>query len=227
MAKRQYFRLFPAAIALAFPVAAQARDDRQIWLTGTATVDLGKKWRLSEEAIGRWSDNRKGLYEIENNLLLGYRLTNAVTVWAGYTHDPLYTGGHFTVMEHRAREQLTADNIVKLGPGKFSVRVRLEQRWREGMDGTAWRFRPFIRYAVPLGKGGTSLQLSHESFIDLNATRFQQVHGEERMRNLVAVRTPLSKKINLEVGYLNQYGFVPGGEDNDDHVASLTLNFSF
>jgi len=227
MVKRYYRGLLPMAIALAFPVAAHAREDRQLWLTGAATVDLGKKWRLSEEAVVRFSDNRNGLYEIENNLLLGYRLTNMVAIWAGYTHDPLYAGGRFTVMEHRAREQVTVDNFVKLGPGKLSARLRLEQRWREGVTGTAWRFRPFIRYAVPLGKGGTSLQLSHESFIDLNATGYQQVHGEERMRNLVAVRTPLSKKVNLEVGYLNQYGFVPGGQDNDDHVASLSLNFTF
>ncbi|CAN5227848.1 DUF2490 domain-containing protein [soil metagenome] len=226
MATPHFIRPLLAAIALASPVAVQARDDSQLWLTGTAMVDLSKKWRVSEEAVLRFSDNRNGLYEVENNLLLGYRLDEKVTIWGGYTHDPLYTAGRFTVMEHRAREQVTADNVLKLGPGKISVRLRLEQRWREGVDGTAWRFRPFIRYAVPLGKDGITLQLSHESFIDLNETGYQRVGGEERMRNLIAVRTPLSKKINLEVGYLNQYGFVPGGEDSDDHVASLTLNFT-
>ena len=206
---------------------AFAASDSQIWTTGAVNAELGGRWRLSEEMTARFSDTRNGLYEIESNSLVGYRLGKVVTLWAGYTHNPQYSAGRFIAMEHRAREQVTVDNFVKLGPGKLSARLRLEQRWREGVNGTAWRFRPFIRYAVPLGKGGTSLQLSHESFIDLNATGYQQVHGEERMRNLAAVRTPLSKQVNLEVGYLNQYGFVPGGADNDDHVASATLNFTF
>jgi hypothetical protein len=227
MVNRLTIRLLPVAIALVAPVAAQAREDRQMWVTTGATIDLSKKWRVSEEAVVRFSGNRRGLYEIENNLLIGYKLPHKVTIWAGYTHDPQYAAGHFSVMEHRAREQVTFDDLVKLGPGKFSIRLRLEQRWREGIDGTAWRFRPFIRYVLPLNKDGTTLQLSHESFVDLNETNYQRVGGEERMRNLVALRQPLNKKVNMEIGYLNQHGFVPGGEDSDDHVASLALNLSF
>ena len=46
------------------------------------------------------------------------------------------------------------------------------------------------------------------------------------MRNLIAINTPLSKNITAEVGYLNQHGFVRGGPDTSDHVASVSLSLS-
>ena len=47
-----------------------------------------------------------------------------------------------------------------------------------------------------------------------------------RMRNLIAISTPLSKRITAEIGYLNQHGFVRGGPDTSDHVASISLSLS-
>ncbi|GAO37950.1 hypothetical protein SCH01S_01_01130 [Sphingomonas changbaiensis NBRC 104936] len=225
---RVYLAMLAAGAGLFIPGAAQARDDAQLWTGMTATVKLGGNFKLSQDLTARFSDNRNGLYEIESNTLLGYSVSKKVTLWAGYTHDPNYSAGDFTVMEHRAREQVTFDNVVKIGGGTLSGRLRLEQRWREGIDGTAWRFRPYVKYSLPFRPGHkTALVLSHESFIDLNSTSFQRVEGEERMRNAIAVTTPLAKHVNLEVGYLNQYSFVPNGPDNDDHAATVTLGLSF
>ncbi|BBD96503.1 DUF2490 domain-containing protein [Sphingobium amiense] len=215
-------------IALLPVTAARASEDSQIWLTSAAVVRLSDKWRVSGESVARFSDDRDGLYEIEVNLLLGYRVADKVTLWAGYTHDPNYDGGNFAVMEHRGRQQVTFDNIVRIGPGRLSARLRTEERWRDGVDGTAWRVRPYVKYSLPLDKSGrTALVLSHESFIDLNRSNFQRVRGEERMRNLVAITTPLSKRIAVEIGYLHQHGFRPGAPDSNDHVASLALAASF
>ncbi|MBV9932147.1 MAG: DUF2490 domain-containing protein [Alphaproteobacteria bacterium] len=218
--------LFAAAVA-ACPRQAGAKDDAQLWLGGTVTVDAGGRVRLSQEVVARFSANRRGLYEIESNTMVGYRLDSRVTLWAGYTHDPLYAAGRFTLMEQRAREQVTVDKLP-FGPGTLSLRLRLEQRWRDGTAGTGWRLRPFVRYALPLRPGGhTALVFSHESFLDLNRTAFQKVGGEERMRNAVALATPLAGRITAEIGYLNQHGFVPGGPDTSDHVATVTLSASF
>jgi hypothetical protein len=222
------FILVSIAAVSALSTPARARDDAQLWIGGNANINLGGGFRLQQEVTGRFSDNRNGLYEIESNTLLGYAIADKVTIWAGYTHDPNYNGGDFTVMEHRAREQVTFDNIAKIGGGSLSGRLRLEQRWREGVGGTAWRFRPYVKYSLPLRAGHkTALVLSHESFIDLNRTSFQRVEGEERMRNAIAITTPISPHVSLEVGYLNQHSFVPGGPDNDDHAATLTLGLSF
>ena len=213
---------------LALPVAAHASEDEQLWTTASATVKLSDHWRLSQEIVARFSDDRQGLYEIESNTLVGYKLSKAVTVWAGYTHDPQYAGGDFTVMEHRGRQQVTFDNIAKIGRVSISARMRMEERWREGVDGTAWRLRPYVKLVMPFREGGkTALVLSHESFFDLNKTNFQRVQGEERMRNLIAITTPVAKNVNAEIGYLHQHGFRPDADDSNDNVASISLSFSF
>src|SRR5690349_13783060 len=146
------------------PQPALAQNDFQQWLTASAKVDLADRLVLSDEIVARLSDDRGGLYEIENALLIGYKLTDKATAWAGYVHNPNYAAGDFTVMERRAREQVTVDNFAKLGTASLSVRLRLEQRWRDGIDGTGWRLRPYVKLGVPLGgKTAPTLNLWSES----------------------------------------------------------------
>lgn len=207
--------------------SARASSDSQIWTTEAVNLKLGGNWRAQEELVERFSDNRNGLYEIESNTLLGYKLSKSTTLWAGYTHDPQYSGGNFTVMEHRIREQVTFDNVVKLGAGKLSFRLRGEERWRRNVDGTGWRLRPYVKYTLPLAHGSkTNLVLSAEPFINLNTTPFQTQSGLDRIRSLIAINTPISKRLTAEIGYLNQHGFVRGGPDTNDHVASFSLSLS-
>ena len=214
-----------AAIA-AIPTSALASEDGQVWIAGSATIKLNDAWRLSEDMNARFSDDRNGLYQLQSATLLHYRLGKKVTVAGGYVHSPQYSDGDRIALERRAREQVTVDDIGRIGAGKISARLRMEQRWRDNADGTAWRIRPYAKYALPL-VGKTSLVLSNETFLNLNTTAFQQQDGLDRMRNLIAINTPLLKNFTAEVGYLNQYGFVRGGEDTSDHVASLSLTASF
>jgi hypothetical protein len=204
---------------------ALAASDEQVWANGSVTVKLSDRWRLQEELTGRFSDKKDGLYEVESNTLLGYRLNKVVTLWAGYTHDPQYSGGDFTVMEHRAREQVTFDGFAKLGKGKLNGRVRLEQRWRDGIDGTGWRLRPYLKYSVPIA-GKTALNVSTEPFFNLNTTTFQRQSGLDRVRNLATISTPLTGKLTGEAGYMNQHGFVRGGPDTSDNIAYFGMSLS-
>jgi hypothetical protein len=220
-------RLVLLLTALAVAAPATAADDSQLWAGGSVTVKLSDTWRFSEEVTTRSSDKRNGLYEVESNSLLGYSIGHGVTLWAGYTHDPQYAAGDFTTMEHRSREQATFDNFVTLGPGRFSGRIRLEQRWRSGLGGTGWRVRPWLKYTLPFhSRGKTALVISTEPFVDFNTTKFQRTRGLDRVRSLIGISTPLAKNLTVEAGYLNQHTFVRGGRDNDDHVASVVLNLS-
>src|SRR6476659_10196173 len=63
-----------AALTLSFSVAASARSDSQIWVTASANFKLSDKWRLSEELVTRFSDNRNGLYEVEAVTMLNYKV---------------------------------------------------------------------------------------------------------------------------------------------------------
>lgn len=215
----------PFAVAIASPGAALAKSDDQLWTSAGVTVKLADRWRLSEDFVARFSENRSGLYEIESSTLLGYRVGEAVTVAAGYVHNPQYADGDFTVMEHRIRQQVSFDSLAKVWRGKISGRIRAEQRWRDGVEGTGWRVRPYLKYSIPL-KGKTALNLSNETFVNLNETPFQRSGGIDRMRNLVTISTPLTKSLTGEAGYMNQHGFVRDGDDTSDNVGYFAISLS-
>ena len=220
---------FAGRCALAFGLAlllpsAAAAGDSQLWTGGSVTIKLSDKWSISQDVTARFSDRRGGLYEIEANSMVGYQLTRAVSLWVGYDHDPQYDAGHFTIMEHRFVQHLVSSDLGRIGGGQLSGRLRLEQRWREGIGGTAWRLRPYVRYNLPLGRNSrTSLIVSEEPYFDLNTTAFQRVRGFERLRSFVGISTPLLKDLSADVGYLNQHGFVRGGKDTNDNVAFVSV----
>ncbi|WP_374587970.1 DUF2490 domain-containing protein [Novosphingobium sp.] len=221
---RNTARLLTTLAALA-ALPAQAAEDTAYWQNLNLNVKLSDDLRISSETSFRTSDAR-GFYQIQQVVLLGYKPSKKVTVAAGFVHTPQYSQGKFTVMERRLRQQVSVDDITKLGPLKVGARLRTEQRWREGISATAWRLRPSLRASAPLA-GPVSLNLNHESFINLNTTSFQRQEGYDRMRNTVAVSLPLNKQFGLELGYINQRNIVRGGADNIDHVLSTSFNASF
>ena len=219
-----YF-LLTAAATLAAGAPALASEDTQYWQTLNLSVALPNNFKISNETVRRSSD-AKGFYEIENNFMAGKKINKVVTLWLGYTFDPQYLHGNFRVREHRLRQQANFDNFAVLGKVKLSGRVRMEERWREGQPGTAWRLRPQLKASTHL-VGKTTISVSSEAFFDLNNTGFQRVDGLERMRNAVYITVPLNKKISFDMGYLNQHGFVRNGPDSSDHVLTTGLSASF
>lgn len=221
--------LAPLAPVLAVSLSAPARaDEFQQWLYLSARAPLSRSLVLQDELIARLSDDRGGLYEIENSLLLGYKLPHRVTLWAGYVHNPNYAAGEFSVMERRAREQITVDDFAAIGRASVSARLRLEQRWRDGIAGTGWRARPYLKLAVPLGgKSAPVLNLSQEAFVNLNNTAYQTSDGLERLRTAIALSFSVAKAVKLEAGYLNQHRFVANAPDTDDQVLTASLGLSF
>lgn len=217
--------VFVCASAGAFSPALASEDD-QIWPTTNVDVSLGDGFKASNETVVRIGDAR-GLYEVENNFMIGKKLGD-VTLWLGYTHDPNYVQGSPRFIERRFRQQINFDNILAVGKLKVSGRIRMEERWRDGVSGTAYRLRPQVKLAYPItADGKTSLIASHESFIDLNTPSFQTVAGEERMRNYVGVSRQVAKHLKIEGGYLNQYGFAKGRASTSDNVLVISLNASF
>ena len=217
--------ILPLLLAPIFASPALADEDTQYWQTLTVNVALPSQFKVQNETVLRTSDAR-GFYEVENNFMVGKKLNKVVTVWLGYTFDPQYSHGTFTRREHRFRQQVNFDGFGMIGKVRLSGRVRLEERWREGLPGTAYRLRPQLKASVPIA-GKTTLTISNEEFFDLNNTGFQTVDGLERMRNAIYVTVPVGKKFTVDFGYLNQHSFVPSAPDHSDNVltAGITANF--
>lgn len=217
-----------AALGIA-ATAAQARaatNDTQYWQTVSASVNLGDGFQVSNETVFRSSD-RRGFYEIENNLMAGYAVSKHVVVWLGYTHDPNYSHGDFTVMEHRFRQQVNFEKY-KVGNLALSGRIRTEQRWREGVSATGWRARPYVKAALPVaGKGKTQAVVTNEAFFNLNTTPFQRKGGLDRTRTFVGINQSLARNLNLEAGYMLQHGYVRNAPDTNDHILTVALSAKF
>ncbi len=200
-------------------------DDQELWLRASASGKISERWQAGLETVLRFSDDEGGLYEAEYGGSLGYEIRKGVTFAAGYLYVPDYADGRVTDREHRLRQQLSFP-LGTVAGGRLNGRFRIEERLVEGADDLGVRLRPNVGWSLPLRRGGkTALVLSHESFINLNGTDWGQRGGYERMRNLVAISTPVAKGISAEIGYLNQYNV--RGRDRQDHVASVSLSYSF
>jgi hypothetical protein len=211
-----------AAAALLASQAAFASDS-QFWSVNSVSVKLSSHWSVSQDLTLRFSDEKGGLYEVEANSLAGYRMSKNFTLWAGYDFDPQYSHGDHTVTEHRIIEQGVVDKIATIGGGKLNGRLRFEQRWRDGMNGTGWRLRPYLRYALPISGSKVAFVLSDEQFWDLGTNSFQTVSGLERMRNFIGLSVPVTKTLGMDAGYMNQHHFVPNGKDSSDNIAYVSL----
>ncbi|HCF25377.1 MULTISPECIES: DUF2490 domain-containing protein [unclassified Novosphingobium] len=204
---------------------AWAGEDIAYWQNLQVTIKASDEIRVSSDTSLRSSDAR-GFYQLQQVTMIGYKPSKKVTLWAGYVHTPQYSRGDFTVMERRFRQQLNVDDVAKIGSLNLGLRVRTEQRWRDGINGTGWRLRPSLRGSVPL-TGKLRLNLAHESFINLNTTTFQRQAGYDRMRNSAGIAIPVNKAIGFELGYLNQWSIVRNGPDNVDHIINTTISASF
>ncbi|HEX7848483.1 MAG TPA: DUF2490 domain-containing protein [Sphingomonas sp.] len=185
----------------ALPSIAHA-DDGQVWITGIARGPVAGRVELGVETIERFGrDGDGGLYESENIAMLGYHFDHA-TLAAGYVRDIVYHGGGAAI-EQRARQDLSFDHIAAIGPVRIDARMRVEERWRDGLGGTGVRLRPFVRLVLPL-RGKLNLLASHESFVNLGGGAGQR-GGYDRARDFLGLGVPLTKRVGVEFGYLDQW----------------------
>lgn len=211
-------------LAVAFQVPAQAtEEDEQIWLAQFSTFSVGNKWLVFTELQARQTDGAERLGQIIVRPAVGYQVSDAVSVFAGYAWVRTEPKGRAASTEHRAYQQLS----VRLtgGPGKVTVasRTRLEQRFIVGRSDMGWRMRNLVRLDVPLSKGYSAI-VSGEPFVNLDTTTWGQRAGFDQMRGFAGVGIPVARGVALEVGYAGQYVNRFGVPDRMNHIGSLSFN---
>jgi hypothetical protein len=207
--------------------ACAAEDDGQLWLRASASGELPGGWQVGLESVLRFGDEADGLYEGEYGGTIGRELSEGVSAAAGYLRVPSYSRDGVTRRENRFRQQLSFPVAHVMG-GRLIGRFRIEERVVDTGNDLGVRLRPFLSWSSPIRSGSrTQVLLSHESFVNLNGTDWGQRGGYDRMRNFAGVTTPLAKRLALEIGYLNQYGFQRGEPDTQDHAASVGLSYRF
>ncbi len=155
---------------------------------------------------------------------LGWSLTERTTAWVGYgwIHTSPISFDEFD--EHRIWQQLTWSESYE--PFKLALRSRLEQRFVETGDDTGWRFRQLIRLQHNLPAFPRLMLVSwDELFLNINDVDFGAESGFDQNRVFVGVgwkRRP-ENSWRIEIGYLNQVIYNPGGADRINHILSVNL----
>lgn len=208
---------------LAVPAKA-SEEDFNLWLGQFATINTSDKVYVRLEAQERFTNDADRLGQLLLRSLVGYRLNDNVNIGAGYAYiftDPV---GPVELNEHRLYQELNVRLLRTAGGLTLDSRTRLEQRFFEERDGTAWRVRQFVQLRAPITKHNRLVAFS-EPFIDLNQTSVQR-GGLSIWRNFAGISVPLTKGVEIVPGYLNQY-VVRDGPDRIDHTANINLFMNF
>ena len=212
-------------------IKAETIEDEGWWTAVFSQGDI--EMRPGEDSRLRWwfdgharfQDDADGFNVSIVRPGVGYKLTDAATIWAGYAWirtSPI--GGNPDFDENRIWQQITWS--TELGDWRVGLRPRLEQRFVETGDDPGWRFRQFASARAPVS-GGKKLTFVawDEVFIHLNNTDFGARSGFNQNRVFVGFgwnQCPDASSSRVEVGYLNQY---INGVSTDRMHHLLAVNF--
>lgn len=200
-------------LLLATPAPAQ-QVRNEAWLSFQSSAEIDDII-FSADVASRFTMGR--LYETTIGGMIGTKIDRAEI--AGGYEEAFNFDADRQVIRHEKRFRQQA--LITLSP-RFQTRLRYEERFVQGRGGMGMRLRAQIRYAQPIGR--FRILASHESFIDLNPTRWGQLPGLRRMRTYVGVELPLFEPFRLQAGYMNQYEFgIRNRRDVMGNAVALTL----
>ncbi|WP_439532554.1 DUF2490 domain-containing protein [Polymorphobacter sp.] len=215
---------FLLMLLIAAPAVTPASADEQVWVAGIAQGPVSGRLITWLEVQPRFTGGAGRLGQTILRPALGYQVDPGTTLLAGYAYIESNPEGLPDIREHRTWQQLQTRLAGTPGKAVLVSRTRLEQRFVEGQDDDAMRLRQFLRGQVWVGDAGWSLIGVSEAFIGLESTPWGQRAGLEQIRNFAGVGIPLSDRLTLEAGYLNQR-LVRAGPDATNHVLNLNLFF--
>ncbi len=220
-------------------VSLQAQNQFSGWFGVFNTIKLGKKTTLLNDVQLRSTDEFQHLQTLLVRSGLQYSLTNKLGLTLGYAsvnNRRQLSAISGNLMEHRIWQQLIYNH--KTGPVFVQHRLRSEQRFIPAARisnnelasdgyGNAYRLRYFIRNIVPLKRQtgaftqGMFASLQNEVFI--NTGNKSNVNGKtfDQNRLYIAGGYRLSKKVDLEAGYMYQYIQGRNNASTHNHIAQI------
>lgn len=185
------------------PVGAR---DFQLWNNASVQGSVSGELLFTADTSVRFTDDATRWSQTVVRGGLGWRASSRLTLWGGYAHVRARLPGDRTLVEHRIWQQ--ASYPILGGPrARLHGRTRLEQRWLEGGDGTAWRFRQQLRLVVPLGgkPQAPGLVVAQEWFWHLEGGGsgvFRE--GADQGRTLIGLGVPLGPEVRIEPAWMRQ-----------------------
>lgn len=217
-------------------VSAQTQIQNSGWFALFNSTKLTDKWGLAFDFQVRSADNWGYIRNVLVRPGITYYLNEKSNITAGYLYVPSFSRQldvKSSLLEQRIWEQFIYNH--KLKSAFVTHRARLEQRFIETNTADnifAQRLRYFVRLVQPLGvyherfDKGVFLALQDEVFLNVQNKELLNDHFFDQNRFYIAIGYRVSKKIDIEGGYLNQY--VRGAQTKtSNRVAQLAVYTRF
>ncbi len=213
-------------VALLAALAPSASAENQVW----TSISLDTK--PAEASPYEFELNTELRYQPDGDLDtieirpgVAYALDNGVKLSGGYLYAQSERAGPDQI-EHRLWQRISY-GIAEFGGGEFKGQTRLEERWREGGDGTGLRVRHQFAFERPIAETPFTFVLSDEVTIGLNETAWGNAKGFQENR-AQAVLEWEAGPATWEFGYLNQRrNGGNGADDETSHHIVIGLSASF
>lgn len=178
-------------------------------------------WRYGLYADVRYTDRLEGVSQATLLPGIGYRINSRLTLWGGYTYFRSTINQGATLDEHRTFEQVSW-NMVHWHRARLQSRSRLEQRFRDGREGTDLRFRQQFRLDTRFASNpDLKFILGDEVFYHLRDTTWsREGYGQNRFYTGFGWDY---HSVTVEALYMHQHYRVRYLPDSANHL--LVLNF--
>ena len=212
------------AFLAAMPVTEAADHAAGWWTTLNLSAPVHREWTAGLIVQSRLADGVETLDRVVLRPMLTRRLDNGFALTAGY--DAHLLDAPVTGTEHRAWQQIARGG--QLGGTQVFGHFRLEERFADGVRGTALRGRWLLGARHPTGWAAAPWAVvRNEAFVNLNSPEGGPQSGFDQNRAFAGFARPLGHGAEVEVGYQMQVVERAARRDLVLHQAFLTLSFKF
>ncbi len=213
--------------------SAPVKEDFGAWISNTFQTDFGGSPFLAFLELGpRTKNDNSELSQMIVRPLLGYKLSQQLQLWAGYTWQGEYNKqSDFEMATNDIVEQLQwIDNWTP--QLNFQYRFRLEQRFFADEAETGHRMRHRFRFVYTLPGSSVYLIALDELFVYFNSIDEGRMaltvkSGVNQNRSYVGVGYKLTPQLNIDTGYQLQFVNNAGAPDGITHVWTTNINVNF
>jgi hypothetical protein len=212
-------------------------NQQSAWVSWLSSYKTSEKWGVYWDVQVRSADDAEYLRTLIIRPGVSYYFNKSQNATLGYafihTFNRIDNIPDNDVTEHRIWEQFIQNHKIS---SVFALhRFRLEQRFierQEKEDLFSQRLRYTARFTVPLQKyesnfeKGFYIALQNEVFLHLRNKKELNNSTFDQNRFLLAFGKRLSKKVDIDLGYLNQY-VNKAAMDEKNHVIQIGINTRF
>jgi hypothetical protein len=175
--------------------------DFRLWSPVYLTARLPSSFLGTMEVHPRFGENVSELNQLVVRPVLGYKLTDHLSIWQGYTwvgtYRPRFAEEHHSIQQLIYRRQFSSFKV-------FS-RFMLEQRVIGHADGTAVRARTLMRVDIPIPQAPEwAFVLYNEILMNVNSVRNGPQEGFDENRFVAAMNRQVTDQISIDLGYQMQ-----------------------